>query len=85
MSLKPVKQFKLGRTVAAVWEHEHEGRTFFNVSFSQVFKQSDDAPWRRGHSFGRDELPLVAKVADQAHTWMYEEEQRRRQAKREAS
>ena len=23
-------------------------------------------------SFGRDDLPLVAKIADQAHTWIFQ-------------
>jgi hypothetical protein len=26
--------------------------------------------WEQSDSFGRDDLPLVGKVADLAHTWM---------------
>lgn len=30
-------------------------------------------PWALSRSFGRDDLPLLSKVADMAHTWIYEE------------
>jgi hypothetical protein len=40
------------------------------VTFARLYKDGDD--WKQTESFGRDDLPLVAKVADQAHTWIYE-------------
>ena len=47
-----------------------EKGTFHNVTFARLYKDGDD--WKQTESFGRDDLPLVAKVADQAHTWIYE-------------
>ena len=32
----------------------------------------DGETWKTSESFGREDLPLVAKVADMAHTWLYE-------------
>jgi len=32
--------------------------------------------WKESQMFGRDDLPLVAKVADLSHTWIYEHSQR---------
>ena len=73
---KPIRQFRLGRIVAGIFENEHEGNAFFNVSITRLYKQDSDAPdWQRTHSFGRDDLPRVAKVADQAWTWIYERQQ----------
>ncbi len=31
--------------------------------------------WKESTRFGRDDLPLVAKVADMAHTWIFGESQ----------
>lgn len=68
----PIKTFRFGRIKAAVWENEGaEGRRFYNVTFSRGY-QDDQKQWRDSDSFGRDDLPLVAKLADQAHTFIFE-------------
>jgi hypothetical protein len=33
----------------------------------------EDGQWASSESFGREDLPLLMKVADQAHTWLYQE------------
>ncbi len=66
----PVQTFRLGRIKAAVWENENDQKKFYNVTFARTYV--DDA--RNYHdtdSFGRDDLPLVAKLADQAHTFIF--------------
>lgn len=42
-----------------------------NVTFQRLYKDGDD--WKTTESFGRDEPPVVAKVADMAHTCIYQE------------
>lgn len=67
----PVKTFRLGRIKATVWENEADQKKFFNVTFARTYM--DEA--RNFHdtdSYGRDDLPLVAKLADQAHTFIFE-------------
>ena len=67
----PVKTFRLGRIKAAVWENEADRKKFFNVTFARTYV--DDAKkFHDTDSFGRDDLPLVAKLADQAHTFIFE-------------
>ena len=64
----PVKTFRIK---AAVWENEADQKKFFNVTFARTYM--DEA--RNFHdtdSYGRDDLPLVAKLADQAHTFIFE-------------
>ena len=68
----PVKTFRLGRIKAAVWENETANKTFFNVTFARTY-MDDDKQYHDADSFGRDDLPLVAKVADQAHTFIFEQ------------
>lgn len=36
MSNKPAKQFRLGVVTAAIFENEHEDRTFYNITFSNA-------------------------------------------------
>jgi hypothetical protein len=66
----PVKTFRLGRIKAAVWENEGEQK-FYSVTFARTHVD-DDNKYRDTDSFGRDDLPLVAKLADQAHTFIFE-------------
>jgi hypothetical protein len=66
----PVKTFRLGRIKAAVWENEGDQK-FYSVTLART--HIDDADkYHDTDSFGRDDLPLVAKLADQAHTFIFE-------------
>ncbi len=68
---QPVKTFRFGRIKAAVWENEADQKKFYNVTFARTYV--DDAKnYHDTDSFGRDDLPLVAKLADQAHTFIFE-------------
>ena len=66
---RPVHEIRLGRIRAAVWENETDNGTRHNVTLSRLYKDGDD--WRDSTSFGRDDLPLVSKVADLAHSWIF--------------
>ena len=59
----------MGRVRAAVWANETENGTRHNVTVSRLYKDGD--VWRDSSSFGRDDLPLVAKVVDLAHSWIF--------------
>ena len=41
------------------------------MTFSRIYKDGDQ--WKHAENFRRDELLVVAKVADQAHTWIVEQ------------
>ncbi len=66
----PVKTFRLGRIKAAVWENEGEQK-FYSVTFARTYRDEANN-YHDTDSFGRDDLPLVAKLADQAHTFIFE-------------
>ena len=61
-----MKTFCLGSIKATVWENETDQKKLFNVPFADAKKYHDT------DSYGRDDLPLVAKLADQAHTCIFE-------------
>ena len=65
------------RIKAAIWENESHNGPWYSVQISRLYK-NDDGKWKQVDSFGRHDLPLVAKVADQTHTWIYEAERQAR-------
>ncbi len=71
--VRPVHEIRLGRIKAAIWQNQTEAGLRHNVTFSRLYKEGND--WRNSTSFGRDDLPLVQKVADLAHTWIFEQNQ----------
>lgn len=67
----PVHEIRLGRIRAAIWENETQNGLRHNVSVTRLYKDGDD--WKDSTSFGRDDLPLVAKVVDRCHSWIFEQ------------
>ncbi len=67
---RPVEEVRIGRIRAAIWENQTEQGVRHNVTVSRLYKDGND--WKDTGSFGREDLLLVAKVMDQAHTWIYE-------------
>ncbi len=68
---KPVHEVRLGRIRAAVWLNETDNGPRYNVQISRLYKDKADQ-WKDSSSFGREDLPLVGKVADLAMVWIYE-------------
>ena len=68
---RPVHEVRMGRIKAAIWENDTQNGARHNVTVTRLYKDGDQ--WKDSTSFGRDDLPLVAKVADQAHSWIFEQ------------
>lgn len=67
----PVKTLRLGRIKAAVWENSADQRTFYNVTFARTY-MDEEKKFHDSDSFGRDDLLLLSKIADHAHTFICE-------------
>jgi len=65
----PVHEVRVGRVRAVIWENETPNGKRHNVTISRLYKDGDQ--WKDSTSFGRDDLPLVAKVTDLAHSWIF--------------
>ena len=68
---RPVHEVRLGKVKAAIWRNETDLGARYSVTISRIYKT--ESGWESSSSFGRDELPLVAKVADLAHSWIYQQ------------
>ncbi len=71
---RPVHEVRLGKVKAAIWKNETDNGVRFGVTFTRIYKT--DNGLENSMSFGRDELPLAGKVADMAHTWIYQQNDR---------
>jgi len=65
---KPLHEVRLGAIKAAIWENQNGEVTRYSVTFSRLYRQDEE--WKSTDSFGRDDLLLLRKVADQAHSWI---------------
>ena len=72
---RPVHEIRLGRVKAAIWRNDTDAGVRYGVTMSRIYKT--DSGWETSLSFGRDELPLVCKVADLVHTWIYQQAERK--------
>ena len=73
---KPVHEVRFGAVKAAIWKNQvNGGGVRFNVTLSRIYKDREDNQWKSTDSFGRDDLLLLGKVADTAHTWICEQSQ----------
>ncbi len=63
---------RLGRIRAAIWENQTDNGPRHNATFTRLYKDEGDQ-WKDSSSFGRDDFLLLAKLADQVHSWSFEQ------------
>lgn len=72
-SNRPVHTIRYGAIRAAIWRNVvdlgNASRELYNVTFSRSYKDGADR-WKDSTSFALDDLLLLAKAADEAHTWI---------------
>ena len=74
---KPVKSLRhRGVTASVFLNKSDDGKTSFHkVSLQRSYKQGDE--WKTTNSFGRDDLPIVSHLMQQAWEFILEEESKR--------
>ena len=70
---KPVSEIRIGSVKAVIWPNDTEGRIRYTVTFSHLYKDTEQR--KTTQTFGRNDLLFLAKVADQAHTRIFELQQ----------
>jgi hypothetical protein len=55
----------------AIWKHDSDKGPWYSVTHSRSYKQGDE--WKESQSYGFDDLLTLAKMLDQAHTWIMNE------------
>ena len=77
---KPANEIRIGRIKATIWKNDTENGDRFNTAFAKVYRVPEaqrDGPndngWRETRSIGRDDLLVLAKLADQVHSWIHQQ------------
>ena len=79
---KPVHRIRLGQIEAAIWENSvgdsKPNGTFHSVTLGRNYRDGEE--WKTAQSFGREDLLVVGKIADLAHSWIHEQAAKRLEA-----
>ena len=67
---RPQHQVRVGRIKAAVFGNGEAAPR--KVQFTALYKDDEDK-WQGSQSFTREDLPLLIKVADRVHSYLYEQ------------
>lgn len=68
---QPAHEIRMGAIKATIWENQTTAGARHNVTVSRIYKEGDE--WKQSESFGRDDLQLLGKVVDIAHTWIFQQ------------
>ena len=66
---KPVGEIRYGRVRATIWPNDTEHGVRYTVTVSRIYKSGEE--WKTSESFWRDDLPLLVKALDEAHTLIF--------------
>ena len=76
---RPIQTIRYGAVRAAIWrnviDNGNASRALYNVTFSRSYRDGDT--WKESNSFGRDDLLLLAKAANEAHSWVFQQRSER--------
>ncbi len=67
----PVHTIRFGLVKANIWRNQTKAGDRHVVTVVRIYRNGDR--WQESSRFGRDDLPLVSKITDLAHTWIYQQ------------
>ena len=69
MAKKPVFELRRALIKVRIWRKRTRSGLRHTVAVTRLFRNGD--VWKESSRFGRDDIPLVRYVLDEAHTWIY--------------
>jgi hypothetical protein len=82
----PAHKIRVSNLSVTIWRNVGDKGAWYSVTPSRSYKQGDDA-WKETDSLGFDDLLTMAKLIDQAHSWIsrqVQEDSKARKARQEA-
>ena len=67
----PVAKLRIGLINASIWQRSATEGTFYSASFERRYRDKE-GQWHSSQSFNADDLLVLAKIADQAHSKIQE-------------
>jgi hypothetical protein len=81
---KPAHKIRIGVLQVTIWRNQSEKGPWYSVIPARSYKQGD-ATWKETDSLGFDDLLTMAKLFDQAHTWIMHQQQADAKARKESA
>lgn len=71
MSKQPVHVIRFGMIKACIWHNQTRAGDRHNVTVARLYRDGD--LFRESTHFNREDLLVLAKILDLAHTWIYQQ------------
>ena len=65
---KPAKEIRRGLIKVRIWQRKSKNGVRYSLTVVRLFRNGDQ--WKESTRLGRDDIPLVRLVLDEAHTWV---------------
>jgi hypothetical protein len=69
---KPALELRHGLIKVRIWRRSSKQGPHYSLSIVRLFRNGDQ--WKESARLGRDDIPLVRLVLDEAHAWMLTEQ-----------
>jgi len=68
---RPVHVVRYGSVKCSIWRNETKTGPMWNMTFVRSYKEGEQ--WHDSSSFGYDDLLVLSKAANEAHTYVHEQ------------
>ncbi len=75
---KPAHKIRNGALTVTIWKNDGQEGPFYTTAASRSYKDGDQ--WKETNSFHQQDLLTLAKMLDQAETWIAQEKAKARTA-----
>ena len=65
----PLHTIRFGYIKASIWRNSTKSGDRHSVSVVRLYRNGDE--WKESSRFGRDDLLLVSKAMNEAHSWIF--------------
>ena len=81
---QPAFKLRISNLTVVIWRNysSEKGTTWYSVNVSRSYKNGDDL-WKETDSLGFDDLLTMAKLLDDAHSWIAKQMQADAKARKE--
>ena len=80
---KPAHKFRNGVLQVTIWRNSGEKGNWYSVVPTRSYKQGDET-WKQTDSLGFDDLLPMAKLFDEAHSWILDQQRADAKARKES-
>jgi hypothetical protein len=75
---KPAHKLRNRTLSVTIWKNESEKGPWYSVTPSRSYRQGEE--WKESDSFGEDDLLPLAKLLDEAYSWIVNTQRAERKA-----